>query len=202
MLSRLSLLRLNNISCNCSTNSLPNFNYIQSKKFQPSNKFFSTNYNSSLDLVRFSHPLSFSKKETILESKVTTYTLNSFQKLKVQSFKKFSSEIKQNEKIRNVAIIAHVDHGKTTLVDNLLRTAGTADDSTDRLMDCNDIEKERGITIMSKNTSIDWKDTQINIVDTPGHGDFGGEVERIMNMVDSALLVVDANEVYRFLLFL
>ena len=99
--------------------------------------------------------------------------------------------------IRNVAIIAHVDHGKTTLVDQLLKTAGTFrvnEDVTDRVMDSNDIEKERGITILAKTTSILYKDYKINIVDTPGHADFGGEVERIMNMVDGCLLLVDAFE--------
>ena len=101
--------------------------------------------------------------------------------------------IKDN--FRNIAIIAHVDHGKTTLVDQLLRYSGTfdpRDNSTERVMDSNDLERERGITILSKNTSITWNDYQINIVDTPGHADFGGEVERILSMVDSVLLLVDA----------
>ena len=99
------------------------------------------------------------------------------------------------QNIRNIAIIAHVDHGKTTLVDQLLRYSGTLDprdNSTDRVMDSNDLERERGITILSKNTSIIWNEYQINIVDTPGHADFGGEVERILSMVDSVLLLVDA----------
>ena len=98
-------------------------------------------------------------------------------------------------KIRNVAIVAHVDHGKTTLVDKLLRQSGTVverHDGGERLMDSNDLEKERGITILAKNTAIDWNDYRINIVDTPGHADFGGEVERILSMVDSVLLLVDA----------
>lgn len=98
-------------------------------------------------------------------------------------------------RIRNIAIIAHVDHGKTTLVDKLLRQSGTFGDRTElieRVMDSNDIEKERGITILSKNTAIHWQDYHINIVDTPGHADFGGEVERVMSMVDSVLLLVDA----------
>jgi GTP-binding protein len=97
--------------------------------------------------------------------------------------------------IRNIAIIAHVDHGKTTLVDKLLRQSGTFDqraELVERVMDSNDLEKERGITILAKNTAINWKGTKINIVDTPGHADFGGEVERIMSMVDSVLLLVDA----------
>ena len=97
--------------------------------------------------------------------------------------------------IRNIAIIAHVDHGKTTLVDKLLQQSGTLDrknmDSV-RIMDSNDQEKERGITITAKNTSIKWDDHLINIVDTPGHADFGGEVERALSMVDSVLLLVDA----------
>ncbi|KAA3641594.1 MAG: GTP-binding protein, partial [Proteobacteria bacterium] len=99
------------------------------------------------------------------------------------------------EKIRNIAIIAHVDHGKTTLVDCLLKQSGTFDDRADdpnRMMDSGDLEKERGITILSKNTSIDWEGYKINIVDTPGHADFGGEVERVLSMVDSVLLLVDA----------
>ncbi len=99
--------------------------------------------------------------------------------------------------IRNVAIIAHVDHGKTTLVDKLLRTAHTFRDNQmvqERVMDSNDIERERGITILAKNTAIYYKDSKINILDTPGHADFGGEVERIMKMVDGVILVVDAYE--------
>ena len=99
--------------------------------------------------------------------------------------------------IRNIAIIAHVDHGKTTLVDQLLRTSGAFRDNEEvatRVMDSNDIERERGITILAKTTSIIYKDTKINILDTPGHADFGGEVERIMNMVDGCLLLVDAFE--------
>ena len=101
------------------------------------------------------------------------------------------------QKLRNIAIIAHVDHGKTTLVDKLLQQSGTLDmrkEQTERLMDSNAIEKERGITILSKNTAITWNDYRINIVDTPGHADFGGEVERVLSMVDSVLLLVDAAE--------
>ena len=100
-------------------------------------------------------------------------------------------------KIRNIAIIAHVDHGKTTLVDQLLKKSGTFRENenvSERVMDSNDIEKERGITILAKTTAINYKGTRINILDTPGHADFGGEVERIMNMVDGVLLVVDAYE--------
>jgi len=99
--------------------------------------------------------------------------------------------------LRNVAIIAHVDHGKTTLVDQLLQQSGTLTsrgDIEERVMDSNDIEKERGITILAKNTAIEWNDYHINIVDTPGHADFGGEVERVLSMVDSVLLLVDAAE--------
>jgi GTP-binding protein len=99
------------------------------------------------------------------------------------------------ENLRNIAIIAHVDHGKTTLVDKLLQQSGTLgerSDATERVMDSNDLEKERGITILAKNTAITWNDYRINIVDTPGHADFGGEVERVMSMVDSVLLLVDA----------
>ncbi|MER2604927.1 MAG: translational GTPase TypA [Siculibacillus sp.] len=100
-------------------------------------------------------------------------------------------------KLRNIAIIAHVDHGKTTLVDELLKQSGTYRENqkvAERVMDSNELEKERGITILAKATSIVWKDTHINIVDTPGHADFGGEVERILNMVDGAIVLVDAAE--------
>lgn len=103
----------------------------------------------------------------------------------------------KRENIRNVAIIAHVDHGKTTLVDEMLKQSGTFRDNEqvqERVMDSNDLERERGITILSKNTSIHYKGTKINIVDTPGHADFGGEVERILTMVDGVLLLVDAFE--------
>ncbi|MFA9459591.1 translational GTPase TypA [Thiohalorhabdus methylotrophus] len=99
------------------------------------------------------------------------------------------------ENLRNIAIIAHVDHGKTTLVDRLLQQSGTLDErapEAERIMDSTDLEKERGITILSKNTAIDWEGYRINIVDTPGHADFGGEVERVLSMVDSVLLLVDA----------
>lgn len=105
--------------------------------------------------------------------------------------------MKYRENLRNVAIIAHVDHGKTTLVDQLLRQSGTFRDNEvvqERVMDSNDIERERGITILSKNTSVHYKGIKINIVDTPGHADFGGEVERILTMVDGVLLLVDAFE--------
>ncbi len=99
--------------------------------------------------------------------------------------------------IRNIAIIAHVDHGKTTLVDALLRQAGTfrANEAVaERVMDSNDLERERGITILAKNTAVFFHDTKINIVDTPGHADFGGEVERALKMVDGVMLLVDASE--------
>ncbi|CRK80632.1 translational GTPase TypA [Neobacillus massiliamazoniensis] len=105
--------------------------------------------------------------------------------------------MKKREGIRNIAIIAHVDHGKTTLVDQLLKQSGTFRSNEhveERAMDSNDLERERGITILAKNTGIQYKDTKINILDTPGHADFGGEVERIMKMVDGVLLVVDAYE--------
>ena len=101
------------------------------------------------------------------------------------------------QKIKNIAVIAHVDHGKTTLVDGLLQQSGTFRENQqvdERAMDSNDIEKERGITILSKNTAITYGDYKINIIDTPGHADFGGEVERVLKMVDSVLLLVDAQE--------
>ena len=101
------------------------------------------------------------------------------------------------ERLRNIAIIAHVDHGKTTLVDKLLQQSGTLGEREalpERAMDSNDLERERGITILAKNTAIRWQDYHINIVDTPGHADFGGEVERVLSMVDAVLLLVDAVE--------
>ena len=101
------------------------------------------------------------------------------------------------QNIRNIAVIAHVDHGKTTLVDGLLTQSGTFSEREqidERVMDSNDLEKERGITILSKNTAINYKGTKINIIDTPGHADFGGEVERVLKMVDGVLLLVDAQE--------
>ena len=103
----------------------------------------------------------------------------------------------QNNNIRNIAIIAHVDHGKTTLVDQLLKQSGIFRSNEvveERVMDSNDLEKERGITILSKNTSVIYNNIKINIVDTPGHADFGGEVERILMMVDGVVLLVDAFE--------
>src|SRR6266581_1589750 len=103
----------------------------------------------------------------------------------------------QRTDIRNIAIIAHVDHGKTTLVDAMLRQSGTFRENEqlqDRVMDSMDLEKERGITIMAKNTSVRYRDVKINIVDTPGHADFGGEVERVLKMVDGVMLLVDAAE--------
>ena len=101
------------------------------------------------------------------------------------------------EKIRNVAIVAHVDHGKTTLVDYMLRQAGifrANETMVDRVMDSNDLEREKGITILAKNTAVTWQGIKINIVDTPGHADFGGEVERALRLVDGVLLLVDAAE--------
>ena len=103
----------------------------------------------------------------------------------------------QRQDIRNVAIIAHVDHGKTTLVDAMLRQSHVFRENervAERVMDSNDLERERGITILSKNTAVMYNGTKINIVDTPGHADFGGEVERILNMVDGVVLLVDAFE--------
>ena len=100
-----------------------------------------------------------------------------------------------SEQLRNIAIIAHVDHGKTTLVDKLLQQTASLSKkvtNTERVMDSNDLERERGITILAKNTALKWNNYRINIVDTPGHADFGGEVERILSMVDSVLLLVDA----------
>src|SRR5678810_83280 len=103
----------------------------------------------------------------------------------------------QAMQIRNIAIIAHVDHGKTTLVDKMLRQSGAFRDNqvvAERVMDSNPLERERGITILAKNTAVQWRDVKINIVDTPGHADFGGEVERILRMVDGGVVLVDAAE--------
>ena len=105
--------------------------------------------------------------------------------------------MQQRKDIRNIAIIAHVDHGKTTLVDAMLRQSGTFRENEqvrDRVMDSMDLERERGITIMAKNTAVRYRDVKINIVDTPGHADFGGEVERVLKMVDGVMLLVDAAE--------
>ena len=105
-------------------------------------------------------------------------------------------ELVTRNDIRNIAIIAHVDHGKTTLVDAMFKASHvfrTNEKMDERVMDSNDLEKERGITILSKNTAVMYNDIKINIVDTPGHADFGGEVERVLKMVDSVLLVVDRN---------
>src|SRR6202451_1638013 len=102
-----------------------------------------------------------------------------------------------SENIRNVAIIAHVDHGKTTLVDAMLRQSGifrVNEEVVDRVMDSSELQRERGITILAKNTALTYHDTKINIVDTPGHSDFGGEVERALRMVDGVILLVDASE--------
>ncbi|MCW7999645.1 translational GTPase TypA, partial [Clostridium sp. cpc1] len=104
---------------------------------------------------------------------------------------------KKIDTVRNVAIVAHVDHGKTTLVDALLRQSGIFRENQlvkDRIMDSRDIERERGITILSKNTAVHYSNTKINIVDTPGHADFGGEVERVLKMVNGVVLLVDAYE--------
>ena len=101
------------------------------------------------------------------------------------------------QKLRNIAIIAHVDHGKTTLVDEMLKQSGVYRENqevVERVMDSNDLERERGITILAKNTAVQYGDTKINIVDTPGHADFGGEVERILKMVNGVILLVDAAE--------
>ena len=107
------------------------------------------------------------------------------------------TEVATDKKLRNIAIIAHVDHGKTTLVDCMLKQSGVFRDNQvvqERVLDSNDLERERGITILSKNISIEYNGYKINVVDTPGHADFGGEVERVLGMVDGALLIVDAAE--------
>ena len=106
-------------------------------------------------------------------------------------------EIRMPVQLRNIAIIAHVDHGKTTLIDSIMKQTGLFRDNqkiSERLMDSGDLEKERGITILAKPTSVVWKDTRVNIIDTPGHADFGGEVERVLGMADGVILLTDAAE--------
>merc|ERR1719443_5508 len=135
---------------------------------------------------RRSHPLQQGRSSIITRASDTATEVGSDQKV----------EQVVREDLRNIAIIAHVDHGKTTLVDSMLQTAGVVENvgKDDRIMDGNDQEKERGITILAKNAAINYQGTKINIVDTPGHADFGGEVERVLGMVDAALLLVDAQE--------
>ena len=109
------------------------------------------------------------------------------------------------QSIRNIAIIAHVDHGKTTLVDKIIDQAKILDERkvrTDLLLDSNDLERERGITILSKNVSVNYKGVKINVIDTPGHADFGGEVERVLKMADGVLLLVDAFEIVHLIWFM
>lgn len=130
-------------------------------------------------------------------TKGTLRSATTIQHVPIMSDSKEGSNIKKVDNIRNIAVIAHIDHGKTTLVDGLLRqsgTYGTNEQVTERVMDSGDIEKERGITILAKNTAIERDGIKVNILDTPGHADFGGEVERIMNMVDGVMLLVDAQE--------
>ena len=123
--------------------------------------------------------------------------MNMRKKNKPQENRKEDLKSMKREDLRNIAIIAHVDHGKTTLVDEMLKQGGAFRENqivAERVMDNNDIERERGITILAKNTSVCYKDVKINIIDTPGHADFGGEVERVLSMVDGVLLLVDAAE--------
>ena len=122
---------------------------------------------------------------------------SNYERINLNIFRTFAVKLRIMQTIRNIAIIAHVDHGKTTLVDKMLLAGNLfrENQQTGELMlDNNEIERERGITILSKNVSINYKDTKINIIDTPGHSDFGGEVERVLNMADGCLLLVDAFE--------
>ena len=130
------------------------------------------------------------------------YNIKSEEKYKYMYIQRYSAYFERTgqmirNELRNIAIVAHVDHGKTTLVDEMLKQSGTFRENQvvqERVMDSNDLEKERGITILAKNTSLIYKDIKINVVDTPGHADFGGEVERVLKMVDGVLLLVDAQE--------
>ncbi|MBA0851560.1 hypothetical protein Goshw_022154 [Gossypium schwendimanii] len=162
----------------------------------PKPKFLFTTQLSGL----ISSPLSsFNSKTTCLKFGSRTFTkpVKCSVSQAAQPAIEKRSQLKRRSDIRNIAIVAHVDHGKTTLVDAMLKQSKVFRDNQfvqERVMDSNDLERERGITILSKNTSITYKDTKINIIDTPGHSDFGGEVERILNMVEGVLLVVDSVE--------
>eukprot|EP01132_Coremiostelium_polycephalum_P006141 gene6141-7650_t len=143
----------------------------------------SSSSNSNRSTI-FRNPSYISKNQFIINSKQSQSVISN----------NYSTTGAKHENVRNVAIIAHVDHGKTSLVDQLLKQSGTLKENLERVMDSNQLEKERGITIMAKCTSLNFKDYKLNIVDTPGHGDFGGEVERVLSMVDGVVLLVDATE--------
>lgn len=163
---------------------------LNSDSFNPIS-LFPSNFYSSSKKIRNITPL-FGFPNFFKNSKrITTISASNISR----NIKSRNYSTKNGENIRNIAIIAHVDHGKTTMVDALLKQSGTLKEAaSERVMDSNALEKERGITILSKITSMKYKDYKINLVDTPGHGDFGGEVERIMGMVDGVILVVDASE--------
>ncbi|KAF5473296.1 hypothetical protein F2P56_009918 [Juglans regia] len=164
----------------------------------PRRSFFASPLSNQLSGLRFSSSFT-SKRALNFRSPNTSHRpiRCSVSQVTETTTSEKKSQLKRRSDIRNIAIVAHVDHGKTTLVDSMLRQAKVFRDNQfvqERIMDSNDLERERGITILSKNTSITYKDVKINIIDTPGHSDFGGEVERILNMVEGVLLVVDSVE--------
>ncbi|KAF6158581.1 hypothetical protein GIB67_040095 [Kingdonia uniflora] len=176
----------------------PNPNYNSSKKTSSSLCFRKQLFGSGFALTSQRRSLGFNNGSSRLSNRSMSINCSvSAPETPIESSAEKKSSLVRRSDVRNIAIVAHVDHGKTTLVDAMLKQAKVFRDNQtvqERIMDSNDLERERGITILSKNTSISYKDTKINIIDTPGHSDFGGEVERVLNMVEGVLLVVDSVE--------
>ncbi|KAM6568412.1 hypothetical protein CsatB_016397 [Cannabis sativa] len=188
-------------SCSCSSFSIPNPNTRTISSSSAAVPLSKQLFGLSLSSSNSSVPHSFSTAKTALKfrsgNSISRKPIKCSVSEATEAATEKKSQLKRRSDIRNIAIVAHVDHGKTTLVDAMLKQSKVFRDNQfvqERIMDSNDIERERGITILSKNTSIMYKDTKINIIDTPGHSDFGGEVERILNMVEGILLVVDSVE--------